>query len=351
MIVLRRRRREQESLGGSVVVVTGGSRGLGLLVAREYARHGCPVVICARDEAELARARRDLEGHDAEVLEVVCDVGDREQVEHLVASALERFGRIDILVNNAGVIQVAPVENLTLDLYEHAMDAMYWGTVYPTLAVLPYMRSRRSGRILNVTSIGGVVSIPHLLPYSSAKFAAVGFSEGLRAELAGTGVSVTTVIPGLMRTGSHLNALFGGRASQEATWFALGASLPGITISGEHAARSIVRASIRRQPVAILGVPPRLLMWMHGLFPGVTTGILGLVDRFVLPAPAKASERRLQTGRDALNESSFPMLDRLTAMGRAAADRTNQHPGPSMDVRPPEVERPREVERASRRSG
>lgn len=335
MLSLRRRRRGRpESLAGLVVVITGGSRGLGLVMAREYAARGCRLVICARDEAELERAREDLLGRGAEVLAIPCDVGDRDDVLRLIAAAIEGYGRIDILVNNAGVIQVAPIENLDLDDYEHAMRTMYWGVVYPTLAVLPSMRARGDGRIVNVTSIGGKVSVPHLSPYSSAKFAAVGFSEGLRSELSGTGISVTTVVPGLMRTGSHLNALFGGRAPEEATWFSLGASLPGITISGEHAARAVVNASLRRQPIAVLGLPARGIMWFHGLFPGLTSRLLGLVNGRVLPDAAEGNVHRLQAGRDAAARSSFPMLDRLTALGTAAADRNNQHPGPDPALRP-----------------
>src|SRR5690606_38187036 len=129
----------------------------------------CRLVICARDEVELARARADLRTRGAEVLAVPCDVGDREQVQHLIAAAYERYGRVDILVNNAGVIQVAPLEDQTLGDFERAMATMYWGMVYPTLAVLPLMRARGQGRIVNITSIGGKVSVPHLLPYSSAK--------------------------------------------------------------------------------------------------------------------------------------------------------------------------------------
>src|SRR5690606_18894108 len=190
--------------------------------------------------------------------------------------------------------------DLAIEDYERAMSTMYWGVVFTTLAVLPDMIQRGDGQILNITSIGGKVSVPHLSPYSSAKFAAVGFSEGLRAELTGTGVSVTTVVPGLMRTGSHLNALFGGRASQEATWFSLGATLPGVAIDAEHAARSVVRASIRRRPMAVLGLPARVVMWMNGLFPSVTARILGLADRFVLPDPAGSPGRPLERGRSAL---------------------------------------------------
>lgn len=142
------------------------------------------------------------------MLTVECDVTDRGQVEDLVRSVSERFGRLDVLVNNADIIEVGPVTAMTVDDFATAHDVMFWGMLYPTLAALPHLRRRHRGRIINITSVGGKISAPHLLPYNCAKFAAVGLSEGLRAELAGSGVSVTAVVPGLMRTGSHLRALF-----------------------------------------------------------------------------------------------------------------------------------------------
>jgi NADP-dependent 3-hydroxy acid dehydrogenase YdfG len=110
-------------------------------------------------------------------------VTDQEQVRSLVNQATQRFGHVDIVVNNAGIIQVGPMSATTVEDFANALDVMFWGTLYPTLAVLSQMRARRSGHVVNITSIGGMVSVPHLLPYSCARFAAVGLSEALRAEL------------------------------------------------------------------------------------------------------------------------------------------------------------------------
>ncbi len=110
------------------------------------------------------------------------------------------FGRVDIVVNNAGIIQVGPMSTTTVEDFATALDVMFWGALYPTLAVLPQMRARRSGHVVNITSIGGMVSVPHLLPYTCAKFAAVGLSEGLRTELGQEGIHVTTVVPGWRRS-------------------------------------------------------------------------------------------------------------------------------------------------------
>src|SRR5207253_5505608 len=142
-----------------------------------------------------------------------------------------RFGQIDVLINNAGIIAVGAVPSQTLVDYQEAMDVMFWGVVYPTLAVLPQMMRRGSGHIGNITSIGGKISVPHLVPYGCAKFAAVGFSEGLHAEVKRFGVNVTTVVPGLMRTGSHLDAFFKGKQEYEYGWFALSGTNPLFSIA------------------------------------------------------------------------------------------------------------------------
>jgi NAD(P)-dependent dehydrogenase (short-subunit alcohol dehydrogenase family) len=201
------------SLERRTVLVTGGSRGLGFLIARECARGGARVVICARDLAELERARAALAREGHRITAIACDVSGRAAVTSMIDQVTRTLGGIDVLVNNAGVIEVGPFETMTLDDFARAMDVMFWGMLHTTTAVLPQMRARGGGRIVNVTSIGGRIAVPHLAPYSAAKFAAVGLSEGLRAELAGSGVRVLTVTPGLMRTGSHVAGALQGTAT------------------------------------------------------------------------------------------------------------------------------------------
>ena len=323
-------RRGMADLRGQVVLITGGSRGLGLLLAREFAREGCRLVICARDPDELERARADLAGQGAEVLAVPCDVADRAQVDRLVAEATGSFGQVDILVNNAGIIQVGPFETMTYQDFETALGVIFWGVVHPTLAVLPQMRARRSGRIVNVTSIGGKVSMPHLLPYNCAKFAATAFSEGLRAELAGDGISVTTIVPGLMRTGSPVNADFKGQAELEFAWFALSDSLPFLSMDAERAARAIVTATRRGEAERILTLPASLAVRVHGLAPGLTTDLLGVVDRLLPPADGGTTATvRGETARQRLNS---PLVDGLIGWTRSAAARFRQYPGPQPEV-------------------
>jgi NAD(P)-dependent dehydrogenase (short-subunit alcohol dehydrogenase family) len=237
--------RRRMKLRDRVVVITGGSRGLGFILAREFARHGARLALCARTADDLGRAEKALGGADVWVQR--CDVADAQQVKAFVAGVMDRYGRIDVLVNNAGIIEVGPLDAMSEDNFRRALDVMFWGMLRTTLAVLPHMRARRAGSIVDVTSIGGKVSIPHLLPYCCAKFAAPALSEGLRTELRRNGIDVVTIVPGLMRTGSHLNARFVGRQQAEFRWFALGASKPLVSMDAERAARQILGAVRRGQ--------------------------------------------------------------------------------------------------------
>lgn len=307
------------ALKGKTVLITGGSRGLGLVMARELVREGARLAICARDEAELERARKDLLDRGAEVLAVPCDVTEREQVNQMVQAVRSRFGQIDVLINNAGTIAVGPMEVMTLEDYEVGMKLHFWAPLYATLAVLPEMRQRREGRIVNISSIGGKISVPHLLPYSASKFAETGFSQGLRAELAPYGIVVTTICPGLMRTGSPHNAIFKGQHRAEYIWFSISDSLPFISMSAERAARRIIAACKHGDAEVVLSLTAEIAVKFHGLFPGLTASLLGVVNKF-LPEPGGI-------GTDgALGKDSYSSLSPsgLTALTDKAARQNNQ---------------------------
>src|SRR5439155_26253999 len=142
--------------------------------------------------------------------------------------------------------------------YQESMDVHFWGPLHAMNAVLPLMRARGGGRIVNISSIGGKVGVPHLAPYCASKFALVGLSESAAAELRKDNIYLTTVCPGLMRTGSARNALFKGRNEQEYTWFTLSGSLPGMSQCAERAARRIVNACRWGEPELITSLPAAL---------------------------------------------------------------------------------------------
>jgi short-subunit dehydrogenase len=318
-------------LTDQVALVAGASRGLGLLIGRELLGRGCRVAICARDEAELERAGTDLNARATrpnQVLTLRCDVTDVSQIESTVQEVTATWGPVDVLVHVAGVIQVGPASSLTIEDFARAMDTMFWAPVHLSRAVLPSMRDRGCGRIATITSIGGRLSVPHLLPYSCAKFAAVAYSMGMRAELAGSGVRVTTVVPGLMRTGSHLRADFGGRQEREYAWFALGASLPLVSMGAERAARRIVDAIARGRREVVLTPLAKVAARVNGLAPATTTALLEVMARLLPADPVAegkgASASRLAEGRDAEARLDSTLLRWLTTLGRRAAERFNQ---------------------------
>jgi short-subunit dehydrogenase len=268
-------------LKGQAALVTGGSRGLGFCIARELAARGCRVALLARDANELQQAVRALRDEGYEALPLACDVAEPQQVERAMGEMVEHFGAVDVLVNDAGIIQVAPLDAVTRADLERAMAIDFWGTVNVTLAALRYMRPRGAGRIANVTSIGGKVAVPHLLPYACAKFAAVGFSEGLRAELAGTGIKVTTIVPGLMRSGGEQHADFGGKRPGERTWFRAAARAPGLSMDVRRAARRMVGAIERGRAEIVVGVPAKLLRLTKELLPNPTLAALAAAERLL----------------------------------------------------------------------
>jgi NAD(P)-dependent dehydrogenase (short-subunit alcohol dehydrogenase family) len=291
------RRRRRGDLRGEVAVVVGGSRGLGLLLARELAAAGCRLVVAGRDEQQLLAARRDLEARGADVLTCRCDTGDRAQIDSLIASTHERFGRIDILVNVAGLIQVGPAESMTLDNFRDALAVNFWGPLHAMDAVIAEMRARRRGRIVNITSIGGQLPVPHLLPYVCAKAAAIALSEGLGAELQKDGIDVTTVIPGLMRTGSFPHAFFKGDAPRELGWFRFLSTSPLTAMSARRAARRIVAAVARRQGHLVLTVSARVGRLASVLSPGLVRRLFALANRLLASGERDATKRE-RIGRE-----------------------------------------------------
>ena len=311
--------RNRFSYPGRVAIITGGSRGLGLLMARQLRKEGARVALLARNREELVRAK-ELLGDSSSVLTIACDVAERTLVRQAIEIVAHHFGRIDMLINNAGVIQVGPLEHMAYGDYHQAMNVHFWGALHCTEAVLPYMRQRHCGRIVNIASIGGLIAVPHMAPYSASKFALVGYSDSVRAEVAKDGIRVTTVCPGLMRTGSAVNALVKGRHEAEFAWFGTLGSLPLVSIDARRAARKIIEAARRGAPHLTITPQARFASILGRLMPN-TFGRLMTVANGVLPRPVGVSGDEAWPGREA-RPAKLPRL--ATALGDRAALRNNE---------------------------
>jgi len=318
-LLKRRISQPDYSFDGKVTLITGGSRGLGLVLARELTRQGAHVAICARDPEELARAAHDLAAHGNHPLCFPCDITKPEEVHVMVRHIESQLGPMDLLINNAGTISMGPLSTMTRADFEQALAINFWGAYNTVEAVVDGMRQRGQGRIVNISSIGGKISVPHLLPYSVSKFALVGYSQGLRAELANNGIVVTTICPGLMRTGSPRNAQFKGQHEDEYAWFKVGDSLPLLTLSAEEAAREILEACRRGDAEAVLSIPAKVVATANALFPEVMSGLLDFANR-CLPRPdGTGTEAHFGRESEPLSVPAF-----LTAPTDQAAAQNNE---------------------------
>lgn len=311
----------------SIALVAGASRGLGFLIAGELARRGYHVAICSRDQEALDGAAHQLREQGAVVTARECDISDAVAVEQLIDDIESTIGPIQVAVCVAGIIEVGPFDSLTREHFEQAIGTMLWGPINVALPLAKRMKLRHHGRIGIVSSIGGMVGVPHLLPYSTAKFGAFGFSQGLRSELSGSGVSVTSVVPGLMRVGSHLRAQFSGNQPKEYTWFAIGASTPGLSINADRAAARITDGVLRGRGMVLLTPLAKIGVRVHGIAPSLTAAAIGRVGR-LLPGPAQTATATID-GQDAesrIAPRARRILRTVTILGERAAQRNRERP-------------------------
>jgi NAD(P)-dependent dehydrogenase (short-subunit alcohol dehydrogenase family) len=313
------RRRRSRGSEDRVVLVTGGSRGLGFAIAERFAQEGNRLVLTARDVHELNEARNSLLKRGAirspeDVLLIPADLTDQAQAASLIEHAIGHFGRIDVLINNAGIMEVGPVEDQPVEAYHRAMDTNFFAALYVTQAALPHMLYRDPGKvaaIVNICSIGGKVAVPHMLPYTASKFALVGFSQGLHAELRHKGIRVTTVCPGLMRTGGHRHAKFVGARKKEQRWFDLAATTPVLAASVKRAANHIYRAVAQGRAEIILTPQAWIAARAAAVAPESVQCLTSLVNEFILPAPLNSGpqaphEKQSETFREPSHVTGAP---------------------------------------------
>jgi NAD(P)-dependent dehydrogenase (short-subunit alcohol dehydrogenase family) len=292
---ISRAMRKDFSFANKSVLITGGSRGLGFVIARFLSAEGARVALLARDANELARARDEINQAGGEAITIVCDLLDRAQAESAVEKVVNRFGTVDVLINNAGIIEIGPLAHMQREDFERSMNLHFWAPFNLMRKVVPHMRRAGGGRIVNISSIGGKIAVPHMAAYSAGKFALVGLSDSMRAELALDNIYVTTVTPGLMRTGSHVHAKFKGDHPAEYAWFSLAATLPVGSMSDEQAAAKIIAACRFGQPALIMPLPARIGIAGNAVFPNLTGYAMKLVNRF-LPRPTNSSGNQMRSG-------------------------------------------------------
>jgi NAD(P)-dependent dehydrogenase (short-subunit alcohol dehydrogenase family) len=289
------------SLRDKVVLITGGSRGLGLILARQVCAQGSRVAILARDADELARAKADLASRGGDVLPVQCNLLEPAQVQSAVQQIIDHFGKIDILINNAGIIEVGPLNHMRREDFERAMRLHFWAPYDLIMQIVPEMRRIGGGHIVNISSVGGKVAVPHMAPYSASKFALTGFSDAIRTELARDNIYVTTVTPGMMRTGSQIHAKFKGDHSAEYKWFELSSNLPLASISAENAARRILAACAKGKPALIMPLSAYFIIAANALFPNLVARVMRIADGF-LPQQVGQSGDQARSGAEVRHE-------------------------------------------------
>src|SRR5437667_4731920 len=271
-----------------IALITGGSRGLGLAIARQICARGGKVALIARDAEELARAKTELDRLATDVLTIPCDLLEYAQIQSAVQQLRQHFSKIDILFNNAGTIEIGPLAHMQLKDFDRAMRLHFWAPFILYLLVAPQMRAKGGGRIVNISSIGGRIAVPHMAPYSASKFALAGFSDALRSELARDHIYVTTVTPGLMRTGSHIHAKFKGDHAAEYKWFDWSRKIPFASISMDRAARKILTACRRGSPTLVMPVSAYLIIAANAVFPNLMARVMKLFNRSLPPTVSQS---------------------------------------------------------------
>jgi NAD(P)-dependent dehydrogenase (short-subunit alcohol dehydrogenase family) len=244
------------------VLVTGAASGIGRATALEMARRGASLSLLDIDRAGVeatAEAARAL-GRRAAAYQV--DIADAAAVDEAAARVLAERGAVDVLVNNAGVAVAAPFLRTRAEDWDWIAGVNLWGPLRLTRALLPAMLERRSGQVVMVASLAGLVGAPGMVAYSTTKFAVVGFAETLRLELAGTGVGVTLICPGFVRTNlaratRYDNAGFRRFLDEPPSWYGM---------KQERVASAIADAVTSRRPLLVLG-PEKLGWWLKRAAP------------------------------------------------------------------------------------
>jgi uncharacterized protein len=244
------------------IVITGASSGIGAAAARRFAMDGWNIVLVARRLDRLESLASELESAGAAALPLAADVSQVGQVQDLARAALDRFGAVDVLFNNAGFGRMNWVEELDPESDVAAqVNTNLLGLIYTTQALLPHMITRRSGHILNMSSVAGLLATPTYSVYAATKFAVRGFTEALRREVGVYGIHVTGIYPGAVKTEFAENAGIRRKTGLRTP--------PALNLTAEGVADRIYRAVEHPRRSLVLPGYMHLAVWANRLFPAL----------------------------------------------------------------------------------
>lgn len=197
------------SLAGQTALVTGGSKGIGRAICLALAKEGANVIIAARNESEIKEIMNKLKEMGSKSLAIQADVRNEEDVRRLISMTIDKCGKLDILINNAGVAYKKRLEETTLEEYEKTIDTNLKGVFLCTKYAIPYIRESKNGKIINISSVGGLHGLPEFSVYCASKFGVNGITESIASELEGE-IKVYAVCPGAVDTDMY-RSLFSNR--------------------------------------------------------------------------------------------------------------------------------------------
>ncbi len=308
------------------VLITGGSRGLGLALAFELLEEGANLTLVARKLWELDKARELLlqKYPSASVHIAVADVTKHDQLAAAIRQTLNRYGTLDVLINNAGAISVGPFDAMQRKDFEAMLELHFYAVLESVKLVRPIFKLKGGGRIVNICSLGGRVSVPHMIPYGVSKFALAGLSQGLSAELRSENITVTTVYPTLLKTGSPIQAVFKGDHEKEFAWFNTADNFPGLTMPAPVAARKILQAVRNGDSETVLSYFGKARLLASSVFPETLNFMMQVLSGLM----PNGISTRLQTG--AQSRALFDRAWYLKPLKESAAQtekELNQEPG------------------------
>jgi short-subunit dehydrogenase len=248
-------------LSGKVVAITGASMGIGEAIAKIFADAGASVVLLSRD-AERAEAARARIGHPERTLGLACDVRNREEIDRVVGLTLHHFQRIDVWVNNAGHGILDSIAHVEMAACRETFETNLFGALEAMQAVIPVMKQRGSGTIINISSVAGHIPLPFHAVYSATKFAMNAIGKAARIELKSSGINVLTVCPGYVRTAFGANAIKGAEQKQVRP-----ARVRGIT--AERVAKAVLRGYRKQKREVVVPWMMHPVIKLYQLFPWI----------------------------------------------------------------------------------